>query len=76
MLSWLLKGLLIEHETLYQTVFIIDSYLSAFPILRGKLQFLGVAGLFISCKQQEIYYPQIYELVDITDGAYVKEELD
>ena len=31
--------------------------------------------MFISCKQQEIYYPQIYELIDITDGAYVKDEL-
>ena len=65
----------LKDETLYQTVFIIDSYLSAFPILRAKLQLLGVAALFISCKQQEIYYPQIYELIDITDGAYVKEEL-
>ena len=65
----------LRDETLYQTVFIIDSYLSAFPILRAKLQLLGVAALFISCKQQEIYYPQIYELIDITDGAYVKEEL-
>ena len=57
----------LKDETLYQTVFIIDSYLSMFPILRAKLQLLGIAALLISCKSQEIY--------DITDGAYVKEEL-
>ena len=65
----------LKDETLYQTVFIIDSYLSKFPILRAKLQLLGIAALLISCKSQEIYYPQMYELIDITDGAYVKEEL-
>lgn len=65
----------LKDETLYQTVHIIDSYLSIFPILRAKLQLLGIAALLISCKAQEIYYPQLYELIDITDGAYVKEEL-
>ena len=65
----------LKDETLYQTVFIIDSYLSMFPILRAKLQLLGIAALLISCKSQEIYYPKLFELIDITDGAYVKEEL-
>ena len=65
----------LKDETLYQTVFIIDSYLSAFPILRAKLQLLGIAALLISCKAQEIYYPQLFELIDITDGAYIKDEL-
>ena len=65
----------LKDETLYQTVHIIDSYLSIFPILRAKLQLLGIAALLISCKAQEIYYPQLFELIDITDGAYVKEEL-
>ena len=65
----------LRDETLYQTVFIIDSYLSAFPILRAKLQLLGIASLLISCKSQEIYYPQLSEFIDITDGAYVKNEL-
>ena len=38
----------LKDETLYQTVFIIDSYLSMFPILRAKLQLLGIAALLIS----------------------------
>ena len=65
----------LKSETLYQTVWIIDTYLSMLPIVRARLQLLGIASLLISCKSQEIYYPQLNELIDITDGAYVKDEL-
>jgi hypothetical protein len=65
----------LKSETLFQTVVIIDTYLSILPIVRARLQLLGIAALLISCKSQEIYYPQLNELIDITDGAYIKEEL-
>ena len=65
----------LKSETLFQTVWIIDTYLSMFPIIRARLQLLGIASLLISCKSQEIYYPQLNELIDITDGAYIKDEL-
>jgi len=65
----------LKNETLYQTVWIIDTYLSILPILRAKLQLLGITALLISCKSQEVYYPHLNELIDITDGAYIKKEL-
>ena len=65
----------LKSETLFQTVWIIDTYLSLVQITRAKLQLLGIASLLISCKSQEIYYPQLNEFIDITDGAYVKNEL-
>ena len=65
----------LKSETLFQTVWIIDTYLSMVQITRAKLQLLGIASLLISCKSQEIYYPQLNEFIDITDGAYVKQEL-
>ena len=65
----------LKSETLFQTVWIIDTYLSLNQITRAKLQLLGIASLLISCKSQEIYYPQLNEFIDITDGAYVKNEL-
>ena len=34
----------LKSETLYQTVWIIDTYLSMFPIVRARLQLLGIAG--------------------------------
>ena len=65
----------LKNRTLYQIVWIIDTYLSRHSIQRAELQLLGIASLLISCKSREIYYPQLSELIDITDGAYVKEEL-
>ena len=65
----------LKNETLFQTVWIIDTYLSYHQIKREKLQLLGIASLLISCKSQEIYYPQLKEFIDITDGAYIKSEL-
>ena len=65
----------LKSETLFQTVWIIDTYLSLVEITRAKLQLLGIASLLIACKSQEIYYPQLNEFIDITDGAYAKNEL-
>ena len=78
LIDWLIEvhyRFKLKEETLYQTVWIIDTYLSKSPIARAKLQLLGVASLLISCKLHEIYYPQIKEFIDITDNAYVKKEL-
>ena len=78
LIDWLIEvhyRFRLKSETLFQTVWIIDAYLSILPIARAKLQLLGIASLLISCKSQEIYYPQLNELIDITDGAYAKDEL-
>lgn len=78
LIDWLIEvhyRFRLKSETLFQTVWIVDTYLSMFPIIRARLQLLGIASLLISCKSQEIYYPQLNELIDITDGAYVKDEL-
>ena len=78
LLDWLVEvhfRFRLKNETLFQTIWIIDSYLSLCPIKRAKLQLLGIASLLIACKSQEIYYPQLKEFIDITDGAYVKNEL-
>ena len=78
LIDWLIEvhyRFKLKNETLFQTVWIIDTYLSYRQITRAKLQLLGIASLLISCKSQEIYYPQIKEFINITDGAYVKNEL-
>ena len=78
LIDWLIEvhyRFRLRNETLFQTVWIIDTYLSYRQITRAKLQLLGIASLLISCKSQEIYYPQLNEFINITDGAYVKNEL-
>ena len=65
----------LRQETLYMTISIIDTYLSFHFISRKELQLLGIACLLISCKSQEIYYPQQNKFIEVTDGAYTKEDM-
>jgi len=62
-------------KTLFQTVFIIDAYLSKKNIDKKFLQLLGVASLLISCKENEIIYPSLKKLIQLTDNAFSISEL-
>jgi cyclin B len=65
----------LRQETLFMTIWLIDTYLSFAFVQREKLQLLGIACLLISCKSHEIYYPQHNKLIDMTDNAYTNEEM-
>jgi hypothetical protein len=62
-------------ETLFLTVNLVDRYLYLKPILRMKLQLVGVTAMLIACKYEEIYAPEVRDFVYITDKAYNKEEI-
>ena len=62
-------------ETLYLTVNIIDRYLSLTSVTRPKLQLVGVTALLIASKYEEIYPPELRDLVYICDRAYSKSEI-
>jgi hypothetical protein len=62
-------------ESLYMTVYIIDRYLQCKQVRRSKLQLVGVAALLVSAKYEEIYPPELRDLVYITDRAYNKQEI-
>lgn len=62
-------------ESLYMTVSIIDRYLEVKQVRRSKLQLVGVASLLIAAKYEEIYPPELRDLVYITDRAYNKQEI-
>ena len=65
----------LRQETLFMTIWLIDTYLSFAFVHRDKLQLLGITCLLISCKSHEIYYPQNNKLIEMTDNAYSKEEM-
>ena len=65
----------LREETLYMAIWIIDTYLSFNFISRKNLQLLGITCLLISCKSEEIYFPQQNKFIEVTDGAYTKEEM-
>lgn len=50
-------------ETLYVTVFLIDRFLSLTQIKKSQLHILGVTSLLIATKYEEIYPPELKELL-------------
>ena len=78
LINWIIEvhfNLRFKEETLYQTIWIIDTYLTSTQINRTKFQLVGIAALMISSKEYEIYYPKISDFLLITNNAYTKEEL-
>jgi len=62
-------------ETLFITTQIIDRFLEKSEINRNRLQLVGVTSLFIACKYEEIYPPELKDFVYITDKAYTKYDI-
>ena len=62
-------------QTIYIAVNLIDRYLAKNDTNRAKLQLVGVTAMFIACKYEEIYPPELKDFVYITDGAYVKSDV-
>ena len=62
-------------ETLYLTVNLIDRYLERKEVSRPRLQLVGVTSLLIASKYEEIYPPELRDLVYICDRAYTRHEV-
>jgi hypothetical protein len=62
-------------ETLYLTINLIDRYLERKEVSRPKLQLVGVTSLLIASKYEEIYPPELRDLVYICDRAYTRQEV-
>ena len=65
----------LRPETLHLTVNIIDRFLQVEPVLRRKLQLVGVTAMLVACKYEEVYAPEVADFVYISDKAYSKEEI-
>lgn len=78
LIDWLIEVHLkfkLIPETLYLTVNVIDRYLDKQIVSRQKLQLLGVTALFLASKYEEIYPPEIGDLIYICDRAYKKNQI-
>jgi G2/mitotic-specific cyclin-B, other len=62
-------------ETLYLTIQLIDRYLQVKSVRRSKLQLVGVSALLLASKYEEIYPPEVRDLVHVTDHAYTKSDI-
>ena len=78
LLDWLVEihiKLNLLAQTLFISINLIDRFLSKKSIHRKYLQLLGIASLLIACKYEEIYPPEIKELLNMTDNAYSNRQL-
>ncbi len=62
-------------ETLYVTVFLIDQYLSLKQIKKSQLHILGVTSLLIATKYEEIYPPELKDLLSVSENKFSRAEV-
>ncbi|EPS70926.1 hypothetical protein M569_03835, partial [Genlisea aurea] len=62
-------------ESLYLTVNILDRFLSVKTVSRRELQLVGISSMLIACKYEEIWAPEVNDLVAISDNAYIREQV-
>eukprot|EP00761_Pharyngomonas_kirbyi_P012210 gb/GECH01012237.1/.p1 GENE.gb/GECH01012237.1/~~gb/GECH01012237.1/.p1 ORF type:complete len:387 (+),score=77.43 gb/GECH01012237.1/:1-1161(+) len=65
----------LKLETIYLTVNIIDRFLSLKLISRNKLQLVGVTAMMLASKYEDIFSPEVYDFVWVTDKSYTKSEI-
>ena len=62
-------------ETLFCTISIIDRFLSKVSIKKLELHLLGVTALLISTKYEEIYAPELKDLLTVSENKFTKDEV-
>jgi cyclin B len=62
-------------ETLYVCVGIIDKYIMREDIKKKDLQCLGITALHIAGKYEEIYPPELKQILRVTDNAVTKDQV-
>ena len=78
LINWLIEvhfQLQYNNSTLFFCISLIDRYLSYNTIERINYQLLGIAALFISCKQEEVSIPNPKDFLFLTENAYTIEQL-
>lgn len=79
LIDWLIEVHMkfkLEPATLYLNVNIVDRYLTKakVKVKRSQLQLVGVTALFVASKYEDIYPPELKDMVYICDSAYTKSE--
>ncbi|KDP23138.1 hypothetical protein JCGZ_00464 [Jatropha curcas] len=65
----------LSPETLYLTINIIDRFLSVKTVPRRELQLVGISATLMASKYEEIWPPEVNDLVCISDRAYTHEQV-
>lgn len=65
----------LSPEAFYLTINIIDRFLSVKTVPRRELQLVGISATLIASKYEEIWPPEVNDLVCISDRAYTHEQV-
>jgi hypothetical protein len=65
----------LRNETLFLAVNIMDNYLLLKTVKKSRLQLIGVVSLFIACKYEEIFCPEIRDFVFIMDNTFDNKDV-
>ena len=78
MVEWVIdvhRKFRLQPETLYVTVSIIDRFLSLQQIKKSQLHILGVTSLLIASKYEEIYPPDLKDLLSVSENKFNRQEV-
>lgn len=62
-------------ETLYVAVQTCDRYLSAVKCKKSDLHLIGITSILISTKYEEIYPPEMHELITVSENKFKKVDI-
>lgn len=65
----------LSQETLYLTINIVDRFLASKATPRKELQLVGLGAMLIASKYEEIWAPEVNELVFISDSTYTSKQI-
>ena len=62
-------------ETLFIAVNLVDRFLSLRVVSLAKRQLVGITGLFVAAKYEEVICPSVTHFLHMADGGYGVEEI-
>nr|QYW07115.1 cyclin B1-1 [Dimocarpus longan] len=65
----------LSPETLYLTINIIDRFLAVKIVPKRELQLVGMSAMLMASKYEEIWAPEVNDLVCIADRVYTNEQI-
>jgi len=78
LIDWIVdvhKKFKLKMETLFLTVNLIDRICILTPIAKHRFQLLGITGLFLASKYEEIYPPYLSDFAFVCAEAYTESDI-
>ncbi|XP_045805508.1 G2/mitotic-specific cyclin S13-7-like isoform X1 [Trifolium pratense] len=64
----------LKTETLFLNINIIDRYLSLINVPKKELQLVAICSMSLACKYEEVSYPKVNDLLEISDKFYNRRQ--